>query len=252
MKPIAIQLYTLRERAQDDLPGVLRDVAEMGYVGVEPAGLYGHEPAEVRRMLENLGLVVCSAHGALPSQENIDQVVETSQALGCKTVVTGVGAESLKDPETIRQTGQQFQRAAELLRPHGLRIAYHNHWWELERVGDRYAMEHLLEAAPDLLWEVDVYWANHFGQVDVPALIRRYQARIPLLHVKDGPLVQGRPHTAVGAGKMDIPACVGAADADVLEWLIVELDACATDMTAAARESCAYLAEAGLGRRRGA
>ena len=246
MNPIAIQLYTLRKRAKDDLPGVLKDVAEMGYAGVEPAGLGGHDPAEIRKMLEDLGLVACSAYTDLPTSGNIREVVETAEALGYKTIISGAGPDDVRIPEAAKLAGGRFQRAAELLRPYGLRMGYHNHWWELEKVGDRFAIEHLLAAAPDVLWEVDVYWASHFGQVDVPGLIARYRDRVPLLHLKDGPLVKGEPHTAVGAGKMDIPACVSAADPRILEWLIVELDDCATDMTAAARQSCRYLADSGL------
>jgi len=47
---------------------------------------------------------------------------------------------------------------------------------------------------------------------------------------------------------MDIPACIKAADPKFTEWLVVELDACATDMTAAVRESCRYLTSNKLAR----
>jgi hypothetical protein len=50
---------------------------------------------------------------------------------------------------------------------------------------------------------------------------------------------------AVGQGALDytriIPAAAGA------EWLIVELDRCATDMMAAVEASYHYLVEKGLG-----
>ena len=115
------------------------------------------------------------------------------------------------------------------------------------------ALEHFLELAPAAWAEVDAYWACNFGAVDVPALVGKWKSRIPLLHVKDGPLVEGEPHQAVGAGKMDIPAVVAAADESVLQWLTVELDQCATDMMAAVRDSYDYLVGNGLasGRRQG-
>ena len=46
---------------------------------------------------------------------------------------------------------------------------------------------------------------------------------------------------AVGSGKVDVPAVIGAADPGTVEWLVVELDACATDMMTAIRESYEYL-----------
>jgi len=80
----------------------------------------------------------------------------------------------------------------------------------------------------------------------VPAVVRQYAKRIPCLHIKDGPLVQGKPHTAVGKGKMKMAPIIAAADPKVLEWLIVELDECATDMMQAVRDSYAYLTGEGL------
>ena len=46
---------------------------------------------------------------------------------------------------------------------------------------------------------------------------------------------------------MAIAAVIAAADEAVLEWLIVELDACATDMMTAVEGSFRYLTAAGLG-----
>jgi sugar phosphate isomerase/epimerase len=68
-----------------------------------------------------------------------------------------------------------------------------------------------------------------------------------MLHIKDGLIDPPQPHTAVGAGKLDMPAIIGAADPNVLEWLVVELDSCATDMMQAVADSYRYLVDAGLG-----
>ena len=73
--------------------------------------------------------------------------------------------------------------------------------------------------------------------------------RVRLLHLKDGPADgTGSPNTAVGAGVLDFPSIV-AASPDVT-WHIVELDACATDMTKALEQSYRWLTERGLSRGR--
>lgn len=46
---------------------------------------------------------------------------------------------------------------------------------------------------------------------------------------------------ALGDGRQDIAAILAAADPNVLEWAIVELDACATDMLTAIQDSYTYL-----------
>jgi len=43
-----------------------------------------------------------------------------------------------------------------------------------------------------------------------------------------------------------MPAIIGAADPNVLEWLIVELDSCEGDMMEAVAQSYRYLTSAGL------
>jgi len=241
MKPISIQLYTVRERAKQDFIGVLKEIAATGYKGVEPAGLHGHQPAEIRKVLDDLGMVCSSAHAGLATRENVNEIVDTAKALGYDLVIAGKGPDAFKTAEQIQQTAEAFQTAAELLKPHGLRAGYHNHWWEFERVDGRLGYDLFMELAPDVLSQLDVYWASDFGTVEVPEVLKQWGARIPSLHLKDGPLVKGEPHTAVGAGKMDIPAVVAAADPKVHEWSVVELDECATDMMQAVRDSYRYL-----------
>lgn len=67
---------------------------------------------------------------------------------------------------------------------------------------------------------------------------------------KDGPINREQPMTAVGDGKMDWQTVIGAVNENVLEWLIVELDQCATDMFEAVRKSVRYLVANGFGRAR--
>ena len=246
MKPISIQLYSVREEAKKDFPGVLKKMAEFGYKGVEPAGLHGHSLADVRRMVDDLGLVVSSTHGARPTCDNVNEIIDTAGTLGCDMIISGMGPDSFKTLDTVKAAAEQFQAAAELALPHGLRIGYHNHWWEMDLIDGQLALETFLELTPGVFSELDTYWASNFGAVDTPALLARQAKRCPVLHIKDGPLVQGEPHTAVGAGKMDFAAVFEAADESVLEWAVVELDECATDMMTAVKESCQYLTDAGL------
>ena len=60
MKPIAVQLYSLRGEAEKDFPAVLKRVADIGYKGVETAGLHGHDAGEIGKLIADLGMQVCS------------------------------------------------------------------------------------------------------------------------------------------------------------------------------------------------
>ena len=60
--PVAIQVYSVRDDAAADLRGTLQKIKDMGYDGVEFAGLYGNSPEDVRAMCDEIGLVPISAH----------------------------------------------------------------------------------------------------------------------------------------------------------------------------------------------
>ena len=56
---------------------MVRQVAEMGYVGVEPAGFPGTTPEAAGKLFAELGLAVPSAHVALPVGESKNEVLDT-------------------------------------------------------------------------------------------------------------------------------------------------------------------------------
>ena len=246
MKPIALQLYSLREAAAKDFPGVLRWVAETGYKGIEYAGLQGHDAKEIATLVDDLGLQVSSSHTGLPTPENITQIADTELTLGNTRVISGFGPNDFQTTDAVKAAAAKFEQAAELLEPYGITFGFHNHWWEFATLDGKYVYDILMAEAPDVFSELDVYWAA-YGKADPVKVVSRYSSRLPLLHIKDGPLVEGEPHTAGGSGKLDMPAIIGAADPSVLEWLIVELDNCATDMHEAVKQSYVYLVSSGLG-----
>ena len=47
LRPLSVQLYSLRDYAKDDFVAVLKKVAEIGYKGVEPAGFWNLRPSEL-------------------------------------------------------------------------------------------------------------------------------------------------------------------------------------------------------------
>ena len=247
MKPISIQLYTVREAGSKDFPGTLRAIADIGYKGVEFAGLHGHDPKEIAKLVSDLGMKCSSSHTGLPTPESVGQIVETETALGNTRVICGFGPEAFKTVDEVKQAAAKFNKAGELLKPHGMTFGFHNHWWEFDKLEGKCVYDILMAEAPDFFSELDVYWCA-FGKADPVQIVGKYKSRLPVLHIKDGMLEEGKHvHTAVGSGLLDMPAIIGAADPNVLEWLIVELDACETDMMEAVRKSYEYLTSSGLG-----
>src|SRR5215510_13707049 len=85
--PIALQLYTIRDLLAQDFEGTLRQVADMGYLGVETANVFGDSPASAAKLFGELGLMVSGAHSPLPLGDQKQEVIDTMEALNCKRLI---------------------------------------------------------------------------------------------------------------------------------------------------------------------
>jgi sugar phosphate isomerase/epimerase len=246
-KPIAVQLYSVREALAEDFEGVVRTIADMGYAGVETAGVYGESVERAARLFGQLGLRVPSAHVPLPVGDDKGRVLDTLGALGCSyAVLAYLPVDQLRTRDQIRAHCELINEASANAQANGITLCYHNHWWELEKpesLGGSAPLDVMLEYLdPAVAFEIDTYWVKA-GGADPAEIINRLGDRVPLLHIKDGSTRPADPMVAVGQGVMDYPALLANAQA---EWLIVELDRCATDMLDAVRASYTYLTECGL------
>ena len=82
---LGLQLYSIRDFIEKDFLGTLKKVKEMGYEGVEFAGLFGKSAAEVKSMLAESGLVGISAH--VPIEELLGDapgVIGKYKEIGCR------------------------------------------------------------------------------------------------------------------------------------------------------------------------
>jgi sugar phosphate isomerase/epimerase len=227
---IAVQLYTLRSLLQDPatIGGVLARLREIGYETVEVAGL---GPKTVDRFGEEMrraGLSACAAHVSLERlTADLDGAVAECEAWGCQYVVVPALPESYRSAEGFRRFGQDAAAIQQRLSRHGLRLAYHNHAYELERSDGLTWLAGLFDAAPkDVLdAELDTYWLQ-YGGVNPAAWIRRWRDRVPLVHLKDLAIEGGDPVDAeVGEGNLDWPEILTACREANTKWLIVEQDA---------------------------
>lgn len=240
-KPISVQLYTVREQMAADRDGTVRRIADLGYRAIEPYNP-ADDPKGLRELADELGLTISSVHaGGLVRDPEPGPAFEAVAQLGTELAIVPAGI-----PEAQFTTREGIARAADLLNGlseqaagYGLRLGYHNHWWEFEPLIDGvHALEVLAERLrPEVFLEIDTYWAA-VGGAQVPDLLGRLGDRVRALHVKDGPVVKGQPHTAVGDGAMPVPEILAA---NPQAWRIVELDECATDIFEALARSHAYL-----------
>jgi len=228
MRPdqIALQLYTLRRLAADDLAGTLRAVAAAGYRAVELAGLPETAPGELARLLDEAGLQVVAAHEGIERlSADPTAVLERLAEVRCpRVIVPWLPEERRQSVVQVRGFAAELAASARILAEGGIRLGYHNHAFEFEPLDGTTVWDVLLaELPPEIEIELDVYWVSVGGR-DPVAEIHATSGRVRMLHMKDrapGP----EPHDApAGDGTLPFPEIVDAGRAAGVEWYIVEQD----------------------------
>lgn len=244
---LAVQLYTLRS-----VPGAfeakLSIVAEAGYEAVETVGDHGLEPEEMRAAADRRGLRIVSSHVPLGRlRDDPSGVAAFARTVGAETLVVPhlSSDERPIDAAGWRRLGASLGELGGWYARHGLRLAYHNHDFELASVEGRLAIDLLLDAAPPehLAFEPDLAWIARAGH-DPLELLARYQGRCPLVHVKDlaapGTAPDEDGWAAVGHGVLAWDALLPAARAAGAEALVVEHDR-PSEPQRSVRDSFAFL-----------
>ena len=248
LKPVGLQLYSLREALAQDFEGTVRSVADMGYVGVEPFGGMPGGLENAANLFRELDLDVFNSHVPYPDDASKDIVLEMVEAYGMDCVcIAFMPPTEFESIDSIKSACEKLNRAGEFADSNGFALGYHNHWWEFKQLDGQPTLDLMLDEMDDRVFlQIDTYWAQ-VGGLDAVEVVKQAGARAPLIHLKDGSLDKDDNMTAVGHGKMDVPAIVEAT-AETATWHIVELDRCATDMLEAVHDSYTYLTKNGLAR----
>jgi len=229
MKPKVGLIGIIHEELKKDYWGTLKEVAKMGYEGLESAGDFGElglTPDEYRRKLAGLGFSIPIMY---TSPEDLDRdyagQVALIKALGCSRAIFYWGP--CKDRDSTLKDTARFDAYGARLKQDGIYLCYHNHEHEFLKIYDgKLAMELIVENSDpaNLGIELDVGWVM-MGKADPAAWLRRLKGRCPVIHLKDFYDLKVRESfTEVGTGLNDFKAILAAAVETGVEWGVVEQD----------------------------
>jgi len=232
-RSLGAQLYTVRQDAARDLPAVLEAVRKIGYTEVETYwDIYGHPPAELRRMINDHGLTAPSGHF---DYGGLDSKIDYAKSLGVQYVICPILPESMwLTLDGYKRAADQFNIWGETIHQGGMQFGFHNHNYEFRRFGDITGFETMMSRCdPKLVCiEMDCYWITQAGR-DPLQTFRQYGNRIKLLHLKDRkpgfPTSQMKDaaaehFTEVGAGTIHWQEILAVAERNGVKHLFVERD----------------------------
>ncbi len=191
--PVGIQVYGLRdllENTPENFKNVMQKVKEIGYDGVELAGLYGLTPEYVKSVLDEVGLIPISAHVPfVDMMENLDKVIEDYSVIGVKYLVMPYMAEEYRpvNPEGFKSFLPLLNEVGKKIHDAGMTFLYHNHDFEFVKLENgKWGYDEMFESIPhdNLMSELDTCWCD-VATGEAPEFIHKYTDRIPVVHLKD-------------------------------------------------------------------
>ncbi len=247
--PVAVQLYSVRDNMQEDFYGTIKAMKDLGYDGVEFAGLYGENPEKIKAYCEEIDIIPISAHVPyFDMLEAPEKVLSDYAAIGCKYVAVPYLTEECRPgTDGFTATVEGIRKIGEAAKKLGIQLLYHNHDFEFVKIGEDYALDVLYSTiSSDLLQtEIDTCWVNVAGE-NPSEYIKKYSGRSPVVHLKDfkksgdklGKLYDliGIDDEAeaeeedtfsfmpVGHGVQDMPAILAACEDAGAQWVVVEQD----------------------------
>ena len=240
---IALQLYTIRDAMKTDVPGSLKKVSDMGYKYLELAGysngkFYGYEPAEFRKLVNDLGMEILSSHTQVEAQgitlDNAKKMAEDHAKLGVKYCIQPWVVEEARNIDSYQKMVADWNKVGKIMKDTGIQFGYHNHNFEFAPVDGKipYFDIFLKELDKDLVtMEMDLFWTTKAGQ-DPVEIFNKYPGRFQLFHMKDMftkeepffTTVGVTDFAPVGSGLIDFKRILAAKKTAGMKYMIVEQD----------------------------
>ena len=222
---VSAQLYTVRHCG--GLSDQLQLAAACGFADVETTGLHDLTPREMAGIVRHSGLHVRSAHFDWAEFETrFPEIIEVLGLLGCQDAVMPwlAPAERPGSATGWVAVSDQLSDWADHLAQHGIRLAYHNHDFDLAGPPGEMPLD-LILAPGNIWWQPDIGWLIAAG-LNPATMIAHHANRIRSVHAKDiWPQDQGDARWRdLGEGVVDWPATLRALAQTPCTDLFVEHD----------------------------
>ena len=199
--PVGLQLYSVREQCQKDLPGTVAAVAKIGYRGVEFAGYYGRNAKELRKLLDDNGLVACGTHTPYESvlADKLKATIEFNQTIGNKFLIVPWMNET-QSKQVWLDRARLFNDLADQVKADGMWVGYHAHAHDFKPIEGVSAWDLFFgNTKAEVIMQLDTSNCCD-GGADPVAVLKKYPGRARSIHLKAH---GGGPDAVVGEDKVN-------------------------------------------------
>jgi sugar phosphate isomerase/epimerase len=219
--PLGLQLYSVREQCQKDLPGTVAAVAKIGYRGVEFAGYFGRSAKELRKLLEDNGLVACGTHTPYESvlADKLKATIEFNQTIGNKFLIVPWMNET-HSKQVWLDRAKLFNDLADQVKAEGMWVGYHAHAHDFKQIEGVSAWDLFFgNTKAEVIMQLDTSNCCD-GGADPVAVLKKYPGRARSIHIKAH---GGDPDAVIGEDKVDWAAVFAFCEGEgKTRWYVLE------------------------------
>ena len=198
--PLGLELYSVREQCKSDLPGTLAAVSKIGYKGVEFAGYHGRSAKELRKLLDDNGIVACGTHTpyATVLDDQLKQTVEFNRVIGNKFLI--VPSMTAKTKQEWLEKAKLFNEISDKVKADGMAVGYHAHAHDFQKIDGETPWDIFFSNTKrEVIMQLDTGNCSE-GGADPVAVLNKYPGRVRTIHMK----AHGAgPEAVIGEDKID-------------------------------------------------
>lgn len=211
-----------------DWIGTLKKAAEFGFTELEAGSGYAKSPKEFLKVCTDFGITPFASGSDLTGiQKDPNKFFDEFNELNYKYLVVywpweGGGPFKLDD---CKKSADELNELGAKTKQNGLTLCWHNHDKEFHEMEDGLPFDYLMKHTdPELVkCELDIYWVKKGGG-DPLKYLKKYNGRIPILHVKDMAPGPEQDFICPGSGIIDFAPIFKEAKKQGIEHYIVERD----------------------------
>jgi sugar phosphate isomerase/epimerase len=234
--PIGCQTWPVRDSIAKDFPGTIKQLVAAGFqnielcspVGYQDSGFGGlakYKGSELRKMLNDWGVVCISSHfGIEELRKDQPSRIAWAQDLGLKQmIVPSLGGPKNPTLDDVKRAADEYNKMGENAAKAGIQQGLHNEGFELSKVNGKRTYDLLLELLDPKLVKFQFQISTISEGYDAAEYFMKYPGRFFSMHVQ-GWSAATKKIMPVGQDTLDWKKIFTAAKTGGVENYFVEMN----------------------------
>ncbi len=254
-RKIGLQLYSLRDVINQDVKGIIEQVGKWGYQELETYGyndgkVFGMKPKDFSQLVKDNGMRVVSGHHLFGKADAMkamngtilngwERAVTDAKEAGQDYMVLAWLHDSERQTlDDYRFVCENLNKAGEVCKKNGIRLAYHNHEFEFQPINGITPYDLMLKQCEPsyVAFELDLYWVVYANQNPF-TYFANHPGRFEQWHVKDMDKTDRKRNADVGTGMLDFAKLFAQSKQAGLKHFYIEQESYPVDSRSSIKNS---------------